>query len=32
LSGNMRERVLAQPLTYAAIAFCIGFVIARLLR
>jgi hypothetical protein len=32
LSGNMRELVLAQPLTYAAIAFSIGFVIARVLR
>ena len=31
-SGDMRERVLAQPLTYAAIAFSIGFVIARVLR
>jgi hypothetical protein len=28
----VRERVLAQPLTYAAIAFSLGFVIARLLR
>jgi hypothetical protein len=32
LSGNMRELVLAQPLTYSAIAFSIGFVIARVMR
>jgi hypothetical protein len=31
-SVEVRERVLAQPLTYAAIAFSLGFVIARLLR
>jgi hypothetical protein len=31
-SDEVRQRVLAQPLTCAAIAFSIGFVMARLLR
>ena len=31
-SSNMRQRVLKQPLTCAAIAFSIVFVIARVLR
>ena len=32
LAGDMRQRILAKPLTYAAIAFSLGFVIARVLR
>lgn len=31
-TGDMRQRVLRKPLTYAAIAFSLGFVIARVLR
>jgi len=31
-AGDMRERVLSKPLTYVAIAFSLGLVIARVLR
>jgi hypothetical protein len=31
-TGDMRQRVLGKPLTYAAIAFSLGFVLARVLR
>ena len=31
-TGDMRQRVLRKPFTYAAIAFSLGFVIARVLR
>jgi hypothetical protein len=31
-TGDVRQRVLSKPLTYAAIAFSLGFVFARMLR
>ena len=31
-TGDMHQRVRGKPLTYAAIAFSLGFVIARVLR
>jgi hypothetical protein len=31
-TGDLRQRVLGKPLTYAAIAFSLGFVMARVLR
>ncbi|HUR89451.1 MAG TPA: hypothetical protein VMZ74_10225 [Ramlibacter sp.] len=30
--GDLRERVLGKPLTYAAAAFSLGFIVARVLR
>jgi hypothetical protein len=32
VGANMRERVLAKPLTYVAAAFSLGYILARALR